>query len=163
VLCLDELSPGLDLQSRMAVWQVISGLQAEGSTIFLATHDLGEASRLADTIVVIDAGQIRATGSPLELKETLGQPTTTLHLRCQMTERQLVPVFGNDATLTGPGSVRVLCAGTGEQLRELLNRAYQAGLVIDQVEVAEPSLEDIYLRLTGKDISIHHNSDGAVA
>jgi hypothetical protein len=57
----------------------------------------------------------------------------------------------------------VLCAGTGEQLRELLNRAYQAGLVIDQVEVAEPSLEDIYLRLTGKDISIHHNSDGAVA
>jgi ABC-2 type transport system ATP-binding protein len=96
VLFLDELGSGLDLQSRLAVWEVIRGLRAGGSTVFLATHDLNEADRLCDTVVVIDAGRIRAIGSPADLKKT----------------------------------------------------------PVDRLETAGPSLEDVFVHLTGSDISL---------
>jgi ABC-2 type transport system ATP-binding protein len=104
VLFLDELGSGLDLQSRLAVWEVIRDLRAGGSTVFLATHDLNEADRLSDTVVVIDAGRIRAVGSPADLKMTLG----------------------------------------------------------DRPEVAGPSLEDVFMHLTGSDISIAASGPSAV-
>jgi ABC-2 type transport system ATP-binding protein len=73
VLFLDELSSGLDLQSRQTVWTVIGDLRAQGATILLATHDLSEAGQLSDTIAVIDAGRIRAVGSAAQLKAELGE------------------------------------------------------------------------------------------
>lgn len=161
VLFLDEPSSGLDLQSRLAVWKIIRDLQADGSTIFLTTHDLAEANQLSDMIAVIDRGQIRAAGSPAELKETLGQPTTTLHLASPAEERQLALVLGDSVIPVEGGGVRAVSAGSGEQLRALLTRAHEGGLVVQRVEVAEPSLEDVYVRLTGSDIDIDNAGSGA--
>jgi ABC-2 type transport system ATP-binding protein len=153
VLFLDEPSAGLDLQSRMAVWKIIRDLRADGSTIFLTTHDFGEANQLSDMIAVIDDGQIRGVGSPARLKEWVGGATTVLHLAHQAGERQLVRVFGDGATPVDGIGVRVAGAGSGEQLRELLTRAHESGLVVARVEVTEPSLADVYMRLTGSEMS----------
>ena len=71
VLFLDELSSGLDVQSRLAVWDIIRELRAGGATILLATHDLGEASQLSDLVAVISAGRICAAGPPESLKPSL--------------------------------------------------------------------------------------------
>jgi ABC-2 type transport system ATP-binding protein len=149
VLFLDEPSAGLDIQSRLALWEVIAGLKADGTTIFLATHDLGEANRLADTIAVIDRGVLRAMGTPDELKRDLGGSTATLELDKPVDQDSVQAVFGAGASVEDGCLVRVAFSGSGDELRSVLTAASNHGLSVVKVATAEPALEDVYVRLTG--------------
>lgn len=161
VLFLDEMSAGLDVQSRLAVWDIIGELRADGATILLTTHDIGEASQLSDLVAIIRAGRICAAGSPAELKETLDRTVLTLHLANSADERRLALFLGDGATTVESGGVRVACASSGEQLHRLLGRAGEAGVVVDRVEIAEPSLEEVYVNLTGSELEIDSAGSGA--
>jgi ABC-2 type transport system ATP-binding protein len=160
VLFLDEPTSGLDLQSRLAVWQVIEDLKADGSTIFLTTHDLGEANQLADLIAVIDQGRIRASGTPAELKEAVGRSAVTFQLAGPVDEEILKRAFKGPVEVV-EGGVRIAFAGSGEDLRALLAEAHDAGLVVEQVAVAEASLEDVYVGLTGTHVDLDGAGRGA--
>lgn len=161
VLFLDEMSSGLDVQSRLAVWNIIRDLRAEGSTILLTTHDIGEANQLSDMVSIISAGRICAAGSPGELKETLDRRSLILHLVTSADERRLALFLGDDATIVEEGGVRVACASSGEQLHRLLGQAGEAGFTVDRVETAEPSLEDVYVSLTGSNLEVDSAGSGA--
>ena len=154
LLFLDEPSTGLDPQSRANLWNHIRALHAErGTTLFLTTHYLDEADALCDRILVIDTGRIVAEGTPDELKRRVSG--------------DLVVVGAADpARLAGlvahvPGSTDLTVDGAGARFRVpdgasvlpgLLRELDAAGISMTSVEVRRPSLDDVFLTLTGRSL-----------
>jgi ABC-2 type transport system ATP-binding protein len=131
LLFLDEPTTGFDPSARRQAWDVIAGLRDLGKTVFLTTHYMDEAQRLADRVTIIAAGRIVARGTP----EDLGQRQsgeTTIRYRAR----------GREVTLQTTDPVRALNELTGEALAN--------GEPLEGLEVTRPSLEDVYLELTGE-------------
>jgi ABC-2 type transport system ATP-binding protein len=129
LLFLDEPTTGFDPSARRQAWETIAGLRDLGKTVFLTTHYMDEAQRLADRVTIIAAGEIVAAGSPEEIgsRETL---PTKISYRLN----------GERVSLETDDPVVELAGLTG--------RALEQGLDLDELEVTRPSLEDIYLELT---------------
>lgn len=155
VLFLDEPSAGLDPQSRMAMWSAVEGLRAEGITVLLTTHYMEEADSLSDRLAIIDYGHVLALGSPEKLKSTLGAHTIfDLKLRSQeglelLADRLRARHGVNSAEVTANG-LRVIAANSDGLLPELVQEA--AGHGLRDLQITEPSLEAVFIRLTGRDL-----------
>jgi ABC-2 type transport system ATP-binding protein len=154
VLFLDEPTTGLDPASRARVWQAVRDLKAAGTTVLLTTQYLEEADQLADDIALVDRGRVAHTGSPAELKALIGSyaeavvadgdalPKAAAVLD-RLTgrepafdrERNAVGAVTTDSTLTLPRLVRELDA---------------AGVPLLDVSLRPPTLDDVFLRLTGE-------------
>jgi ABC-2 type transport system ATP-binding protein len=152
VLFLDEPTTGLDLASRLALWEVIDGLVREGTTVLLTTQYLEEADHLADRISVIDHGRVIAEGTSDELKSAVGGDVIDL----QVGRKKDVPlalkaldslksgdVHRQDSTLTVP------IGGSNGSVAEAVRRLDKAGVKIVNLNVRRPSLDDVFLALTG--------------
>ena len=150
VIFLDEPTTGLDPRSRHTVWNVISELVAEGVTIFLTTQYLDEADRLADTIAILDDGQIVARGSPDDLKRRLPGG----HIRLQFADPQAMGAAARllDAGLGDSETLTVDVPGDGSvaSLHALLIRLEEAGIQAEHLSIHEPDLDDVFLALTGR-------------
>jgi ABC-2 type transport system ATP-binding protein len=153
VLFLDEPTTGLDPQSRVGVWELIGELVADGATVLLTTQYLEEADRLADRIVVVDYGRVIAEGTAKELKSSFGStvieigfPNAAGALRaCAVLTRLAVrPPEQIDAML------RVPVADGPRVLMEALRILDADGLTPTTLVVREPSLDDVFLTLTGR-------------
>src|ERR1700728_707124 len=152
VLFLDEPTTGLDPTSRVRMWEVIRELVADGVTLLLTTQYLDEADELADRIVVIDHGQVIANGTPAELKKQTGGP----RLEVTLSHADPTATGALEPFITGPvhvsqdgrrlrGPVR---NGTG--LATTVVSALEAAVItVDDVEVHQPSLDDVFFALTG--------------
>jgi ABC-2 type transport system ATP-binding protein len=129
LLFLDEPTTGFDPSARRQAWDVIAGLRDLGKTVFLTTHYMDEAQRLADRVAIISHGQIVARGTPEDLGDRDSQPS-------------VITYRGEDGevTLTTPDPVATL--------HELTGRALADGVRLEGLEVKRPSLEDVYLELT---------------
>jgi ABC-2 type transport system ATP-binding protein len=152
VLLLDEPTTGLDPSSRSDLWDVIESLVADGTTVLLTTQYLEEADRLANRIVVIDQGLVAAEGTPAELKATLGETTISLRLRTvddAASATALLAEYGAAQGLTDPLVVGVPLRGGAKTIREVLNRLDAAGLDVGRLDLQEPTLDDVFLNLTG--------------
>jgi ABC-2 type transport system ATP-binding protein len=159
---LDEPTTGLDPQSRANLWEHVRALrQDQGATIFLTTHYLDEADALCDRILVIDHGAIVAAGSPEELKRRVSGDAVTITLvdAAQATIAAKVlgglpsadePVIG---AREGAGqTVTVHVAHGGSALPGLLRELDARAIELDGVEVRRPSLDDVFLSLTGRSL-----------
>jgi ABC-2 type transport system ATP-binding protein len=149
VLFLDEPTTGLDLRSRNALWDMIKELVAEGTTVLLTTQYLEEADRLADRLAVIDEGRVIAVGTATDLKARLGRSVIELSmsdeaaaLRANGALARLGDVEQEGLTIRVPGAV---AGGAMEVLRVLDG----VGLEAETLMVREPSLDDVFLQLTG--------------
>ncbi len=154
VLFLDEPTTGLDPTSRQRMWGVIRGLVAEGVTLWLTTQYLDEADALADRIAVIDHGRVIAQGTPRELKAATGS---------QLLEVTLVaPHAGAPAAVAAFALGHVSVSDDGRRLRTVvrsesglatavLRALDQAGVLVDDIAVHQPSLDDVFATLTGAD------------
>ena len=155
VLFLDEPSAGLDPQSRMAMWNAVQDLRKEGITVLLTTHYMEEADQLSDRVAIIDHGRVLALGSPEKLKNTFGAQTIYA-LKLKSVEG-LESVAGklkqqqgiSDAEITGDG-LRVIAAGGEGLIPELVAAVHAHGL--RDLTITEPSLETVFIRLTGRDL-----------
>ncbi|HTZ08030.1 MAG TPA: ATP-binding cassette domain-containing protein [Acidimicrobiales bacterium] len=152
VLFLDEPTTGLDPTSRQRVWDAIRELLAEGVTVLLTTQYLEEADALADRIVVVDHGRVIADGTPRELKEA----SRSAHLAVTLTCADPAAVGAIEALVRGRVQVsedgRQLSAGVDNApgLATTVVRALDtAGVMVDNVEVRQPSLDDVFFSLTG--------------
>jgi ABC-2 type transport system ATP-binding protein len=150
LIFLDEPTTGFDPSARRAAWEVVAGLRQLGKTVFLTTHDLDEAEYLADRITVIAAGRIVAEGTP----QTLGgrdQMTTTISftLPDHVPARDLPPGLSS-LTEPGPGGTTVVHSQCPLVHLQLLgNWALGRGFGLPDLDVHRPTLEEVYLALTG--------------
>ena len=155
VLFLDEPSAGLDPQSRMAMWSAVEGLRREGITVLLTTHYMEEADSLSDRVAIIDSGRVLALGSPEKLKQTFGAQTIfNLKLKSHEGLETLVAMLKarpdvTSAEATSDG-LRVIAASSDGLLPELMQSA--AGFGLRDLTITEPSLETVFIQLTGRDL-----------
>jgi ABC-2 type transport system ATP-binding protein len=171
ILFLDEPTTGLDLPSRMVTWDAVRGLAAEGTTVLLTTQHLDEADNLADRIVVIDHGRVIADGTPAQLKAKVGGERVRLTVaterlpelarrtsRGAAAEDSLgiaASVLARHATEKPrlDSAARVLEApvtGAARRLPEIVRDLDSAGVVLDDLAIRHPSLDDVFLTLTGR-------------
>jgi daunorubicin resistance ABC transporter ATP-binding subunit len=152
VLFLDEPTTGLDLTSRNALWAMIEQLVAEGTTVLLTTQYLEEADRLASRIAVVDGGRLIANDEPSRLKAQLG--STVVEMRFPGDGRsaraaELLAGRVNGRTESDEGILRITAEGGAGVLIEALRILDKEGLEPDGLTVREPSLDDVFLSLTG--------------
>jgi len=157
LLFLDEPTTGFDPTARRQAWDVIAGLRDLGKTIFLTTHYMEEAQRLADRVAIIAAGRIVAEGRPDELggRETLPSEIR-FRLPAGMTAGELPG--GLDARQGGDGELLISTRAPVEPLNQLTGWALERSIELDGLQVIRPSLEDIYIELTGADAAAPHEN-----
>jgi ABC-2 type transport system ATP-binding protein len=154
---LDEPSTGLDPQSRANLWQHIRKLRDElGTTVFLTTHYMDEADSLSDRILIIDHGTIVAEGTPAELKKRVRGDTITLTLRGEDEAQQAAGIAaglaGADQPVVEANMVRLHVPDGGSALPVLLKALLAASIEAIGVEVSRPTLDDVFLTLTGRSL-----------
>ena len=152
VLFLDEPTTGLDPNGRNDLWELIGELVADGTTLLLTTQYLEEADRLADRIVVIDDGRIIADGSATELKAKLGTTVVTVRMADAADAQRAAELLDKvgQVELAEDGQVEVAVADSGPALLEVVRLLDGETLVPETLGVREPTLDDVFLQLTGR-------------
>jgi ABC-2 type transport system ATP-binding protein len=155
-LFLDEPTAGLDPQSRLALWEILGELHAAGQTILLTTHYMEEADELCSRLAIIDHGKLLALGTPAELKASTG--ADTIVTVSAVGDLDALASALSDALANAERVARVddavVVAVRGAQgvIPTVFGAAERAGFDVTDISVAEPSLETVFINLTGKDL-----------
>lgn len=156
VLFLDEPTAGLDPQSRLALWDILGKFHAEGQTILLTTHYMEEADTVCDRLAIMDHGRILAMGTPKGLKESVGANTIVtvsatgdLNALAQLLKDR---VNGVTKTQQVGGTIQLHVEGAKGTVPRVVAVAEEAGFDITDLSVAEPTLETVFINLTGKEL-----------
>ena len=155
VLLLDEPTTGLDPRTRQELWATVDELRRAGTTILLTTQYLDEADRLAQRIAVVDRGRIAAEGTAAQLKATVGAEVLAVRVadraRTADAAALLADLSAGDEPLADPttGEVRVAVPDAGASA-QAIRRLDARGVAVTTVELQQPSLDDVFLTLTGR-------------
>ncbi len=156
VLFLDEPTAGLDPQSRIALWEILSELHVDGQTILLTTHYMEEADQLCDRVAIIDQGRIVALDTPAGLKHSVGADTTVkvtaagdLQVLADLLRREIP--HATDTTVVG-GTVLLGVQGSTGVLPAVVQAAERNGFTVTDLSMSETTLETVFISLTGKDL-----------
>ncbi len=156
VLFLDEPTAGLDPQSRLALWDILRQLNAGGQTIMLTTHYMEEADQLCGRVAIMDRGRILALDTPLALKQQIDADTIVTVMAAGDHDRlaQALSERIDGVTRTRPieGGVELHVKGTDRLLPKVVAGAEEAGFPVIDLSVAEPTLETVFINLTGKEL-----------
>jgi ABC-2 type transport system ATP-binding protein len=156
VLFLDEPTAGLDPQGRLALWELLEGLNAEGQTIMLTTHYMEEADKLCDRVAIMDHGKILALDTPTDLKRSVGADTIVT-VKAAGDAEQLAEAFkarleGLTRTRALPDGVELQVRGADRLVPRVVEAAEAGGFSLADLSVAEPTLETVFIGLTGKEL-----------
>jgi ABC-2 type transport system ATP-binding protein len=155
ILFLDEPTSGLDPQSRLALWEILGEIHADGQTILLTTHYMEEADRLCSRVAIMDHGHLLALDAPEDLKRTVGADTI-MRVRADGDIGALRDLFakepGVDTASVLEGQVMVATRETDGLLPRLIQLAEAKGFPVRDVSVDEPTLETVFITLTGKEL-----------
>jgi ABC-2 type transport system ATP-binding protein len=156
VLFLDEPTAGLDPQSRLSLWEILGELNGDGQTILLTTHYMEEADQLCARVAIMDHGRILALDTPAALKASVGADTIVTvkapgdpSVLAALLERE---VDGATRTRNVDGGVELHVTGGSGLLPRVLGAAVAGGFDVADLSVTEPTLETVFINLTGKDL-----------
>jgi ABC-2 type transport system ATP-binding protein len=155
ILFLDEPTAGLDPQSRLALWEILGELHANGQTILLTTHYMEEADQLCDRLAIIDHGRVLALDTPAELKRSVDADTivtVTADGDLDALAGCLRTTDGATAPVRVDADVRVFFRGITGVLPRVIAATESSGFRLTDVSVSEPTLETVFINLTGKDL-----------
>jgi ABC-2 type transport system ATP-binding protein len=156
VLFLDEPTTGLDPRSRIDLWAVIEALVADGVTLLLTTQYLEEADRLADRICVIDHGRVLAEGTSAELKAKLGGTAVEVVLpndAAAVAAAEALTGVGDGAPVRDGLTVRIATTSGLATTAEVVRRLEHTGVEVSSLQLRQPSLDEVFLALTGRESS----------
>jgi len=156
VLFLDEPTAGLDPQGRLALWEILGELNREGQTILLTTHYMEEADQLCDRVAIMDHGRILALDTPGALKQSVGADTIVT-IRADgnpdaLARRLSEELDGVTRTRAVDGGVELHVNGVERLVPAVVNAAEGGGFDVVDLSVSEPSLETVFINLTGKEL-----------
>jgi len=156
ILFLDEPTAGLDPQSRIALWEILRKLHAQGQTILLTTHYMEEADSMCDRLAIMDHGHILAIDTPKGLKESVGadsivtvSATGNLDTLARLLKKRIEGATKSQRMDT---VIKLHIKGTTGVLPKVVSIAEQEGFNITDLSVAEPTLETVFINLTGKEL-----------
>ncbi|HEX8226488.1 MAG TPA: ATP-binding cassette domain-containing protein [Candidatus Saccharimonadales bacterium] len=152
IIFLDEPTTGLDPRSRIAMWEIIRKLMSGGTTILLTTQYLEEADQLADRIVVIDGGKVIAEGTANELKSKVGKDRLELVFADGINLKRAVKDLSKDVVDTNEKerSLTMVINDINTDVRRVLDVLADKGVALESMAVHKPTLDDVFLSLTGK-------------
>jgi oleandomycin transport system ATP-binding protein len=162
-LYLDEPTTGLDPRSRLQLWEMIRGLVSQGVTVLLTTQYLEEADRLADEIVVVDHGRVIAAGTPQDLKARIGgqvliaRPLDPADLT---TTTSILSVFAESGgSAHADGQVVTVSITDRSALGQVARQLDEANILMDELSLRRPSLDEVFLSLTGHAAEVHTDEE----
>jgi daunorubicin resistance ABC transporter ATP-binding subunit len=152
ILFLDEPTLGLDVQTRETIWEYIRNMKEENNmTVFLTTHYLEEADSLCDRIAIIDEGRIMVSGSPDELKASLGGDVVSIGINDDIDHSSKIGSFAHVSNVTREGCNYKVITSDGERtMSDILTASVDNGWRIDSVSMHVPSMNQVFLEYTGK-------------
>ena len=162
ILFLDEPTTGLDPRSRIALWEMIEGLVADGTTVLLTTQYLDEADRLADRIAVIDQGKVVADGTSDELKDRVGGERLEVKLNDDTQNEQAIELLGpmsDESPFVEGESVKLTVRRRHGAIVEAVQTLNEAGIGIDDIGLRRPTLDEVFLNLTGHALEIDDEAE----
>jgi ABC-2 type transport system ATP-binding protein len=161
VLFLDEPTTGLDPASRLTVWEEVRRINASGTTVFLTTQYLEEADHLCDRLAIIDAGRIVTEGTPDRLKGQMGHDVVSVALEgadVEATKAAIGALPGLERVVAEPDALALYVEDGPTSIAEVVRRLDREGIRVGAIAVARPSLDDVFLRATGRRLE---GDDGA--
>jgi ABC-2 type transport system ATP-binding protein len=155
ILFLDEPTSGLDPQSRIALWEIVQEIHADGQTVVLTTHFMEEADRLCERLAVMDHGTILALDEPEALKRTVGGDSIVRIVADGDPDRlaeRMRALEGVTGVLVMDGTVQLTAKGREGLLPAALSHANAGGFSVRDLSLDDPTLETVFINLTGKDL-----------
>lgn len=153
ILFLDEPTSALDPQSRRQIWDVLLGMKRQGKTIFLTTHFMDEAQKLCDRVAIVDRGQVIAMGTPRELIEQHTQESALEFVQPRLAgDERLLQLTGVTRMESGPEGITLYTKEMTQTISDLMQLAATLEIPLDEVHIRQASLEDVFLKLTGRRI-----------
>ncbi len=154
VLFLDEPTQGLDPQTRMRIWEYIREVNGAGTTIFLTTHYMEEADLLSDRISIIDGGKIIVSGTPEELKNTLGEDVVYLETGDDRRVRDALSGIEEIRSVTNStrGLSIAISADGSQCIPKIIDAVRSAGIGISSVNLKKPTMDDVFIHYTGREL-----------
>jgi ABC-2 type transport system ATP-binding protein len=161
VIFLDEPTTGLDPRSRLTMWETIKRLATQGTTILLTTQYMEEADYLADNIIVIDGGKVIAEGTADALKSKIGNERIELSFKSAKDTQRAAEVIGETSEVAADqqNTLTIVNDGGVKKLKELLGKLEDAKIKVEGLSLHKPTLDDVFLTLTGRTTNIEDDTD----
>jgi ABC-2 type transport system ATP-binding protein len=153
VLFLDEPTTGLDVASRLTVWDEVRSINATGTTIFLTTQYLEEADELCQRLAIIDNGELVAQGTPEDLKAEIGKDVVSVELHgadAERTQRVIGELPGLERVIAEQDALALFVDNGAASIAEIVRRLDAANVEVGSISVSRPSLDDVFLEATGR-------------
>jgi ABC-2 type transport system ATP-binding protein len=153
IVILDEPTVGFDPTIKREFWELIKNLKSSGKTVLLSTHDMYEADEICDRVAVMEKGKIAALDKPRTLKETIGgEPAIHVRVKDQQTKKALTILKEYNGTLRGD-EIQISTKDPWKIMTDVSNKLTSQGVLIEKIEIAEPTLEDVFIKLSGRKLT----------
>jgi len=153
IVILDEPTVGFDPTIKREFWELIKNLKSSGKTVLLSTHDMYEADEICDRVAIMEKGKVAALDKPRVLKETIGG-ATAIHVRVKesQTKKALSILEKYNPSLLGD-EVQIPAKNPLATMTEVSSKLASEGILTDKIEVVEPTLEDVFIKLSGRKLT----------
>jgi ABC-2 type transport system ATP-binding protein len=153
IVILDEPTVGFDPNAKREFWELIKNLKGYGKTVLLSTHDMYEADEICDRVAIMDKGKIVASDEPYILKKTIGgEPAIHIRVKESQTKKAL-SILEEYKVMLRDDEIRILAKNPWEIITEVSNKLASQKVLIEKIEVVEPTLEDVFIKLTGRKLT----------